>query len=205
MEMAKNKNLNDIAIRNHNTHFTRANLYVELANQTEQGLSNTLFLIATIFLGITSPLVSDVQGLAEGQKTILFMSWMLTAISILSGLVQIAINLDFFAKAFKLSNEQETIWANMPEDDKEFDLAVEKSDKKVDESKLQSTLIPLGIQATTMTFAIVLAIIVGGLTLFGIREPESSNDIKYIFSQQETYTKNSIGNCSSLGRKQYVR
>lgn len=163
--MAKNHN-RERAQRNHQSHFTRANLYVELANKTEQGLSNTLFLVATVFLGLTSPLVSDMQGLAEGLKVVLFISWVLTVTSIIAGLIQTVVNLNFFAKAFKLSNEQEGIWANMPEDEEEYDKIAAISDKKVDETELQSTLMPLGVQATCMVLAILLAMIVGGFALF---------------------------------------
>ncbi len=163
--VAKNSN-SERADRNHQSHFARANLYVGLANQTEQGLSNTLFLVATIFLGITSPLVSNIQSLAEGLKAVMFISWVFTITSIVAGLVQILVNLNFFAKAFKLSNEQEGIWANMPDDKKEYDRMVELSDKKVEETELQSSLIPLGVQTCCMVVAILLAMVVGGFALF---------------------------------------
>ena len=163
--MAKNDNLERSA-KNYNAHFTRANLFVGLANNTEQGLSNTLFLIATIFLGLTSPLVSDVQSLSEGHKVILFISWVFTIVSILAGLIQIAFNLKFFEWHFKLSNKQESIWAEMPSTDQEFDETVKKSDAEMAESPIQTTFIPLTIQAVTMVIAIILAMTVGGLALF---------------------------------------
>lgn len=163
--MAKNDNLERSA-RNYNAHFTRANLFVGLANNTEQGLSNTLFLIATIFLGLTSPLVSDVQSLSEGHKVILFISWVFTIVSILAGLIQIAINLKFFEWHFKLSNKQESIWSEMPSTNQEFDEAVKKSDAEMAESPIQTTFIPLTVQAVTMVIAIILAMTVGGLALF---------------------------------------
>ncbi len=106
------------------------------------------------------------QGLAEGLKVVLFISWVLTVTSIIAGLIQTVVNLNFFAKAFKLSNEQEGIWANMPEDEEEYDKIAAISDKKVDETELQSTLMPLGVQATCMVLAILLAMIVGGFALF---------------------------------------
>lgn len=151
---------------NYNAHFTRANLFVEMANKTEQGLSNSLFLIATIFLGLTSPLVSDIQQLPEGLKVVLFFSWVLTVISILAGLEQIRKNLKFFEERFKLSNEHEAVWAEMPSDEATFKKAIEATDKKEAKSEVQTTFAPLAVQAITMVAAIILAVIVGGLALF---------------------------------------
>lgn len=164
--MAKKNDYTKHSATNYNAHFTRANLFVEMANKTEQGLSNSLFLIATIFLGLTSPLVSDIQQLPEGLKVILFFSWVLTIISILAGLEQIRRNLKFFEERFKLSNEHEATWAEMPSDETTFRNAVTTTDKKEVESAVQTTFIPLATQAITMVVAITLAVIVGGLALF---------------------------------------
>jgi hypothetical protein len=187
MVAQKTNNL-ERSIRNYNAHFTRANLFVELANKTEQGLSNTLFLIATIFLGLTSPLVSDVQSLSEGLKVILFMSWILTVFSIMAGLWQIILNLQFLSSHFRASNEREAIWAEMPVEDGDFRKAVTLSDGIDRIQNQQTPFSALKGQAAFMIAAICLAIVVGGFALF-----QNNNDNQP--NNKHEYSRDRVSKC----------
>ena len=191
--MAKSDN-KERSIRNYNAHFTRTNLFVELANNTQQNLMNTLFLVATIFLGLTSPLVSDVQSLPGSLRLILFLSWILTILSIFSGLIQVIFDMLFLKDSFISSSKREGIWKDIPEEDGEFDTAIEQSNKIAKLHKVQSTFIPLILQAVFISIAMVLAIIVGGGVLFGYRElsPEKCPQYRPSFHTMRTQSKSNF-------------
>lgn len=163
------------SIRNKAGHFTRANIFVEFANNSEQNLSNTLFLIATIFLGLSSPLVSDIEIISGFAKGILFFSWVLTIFSIFFGLWQLLINIRFFEKSYKLFNKLEDLWSALPSKFVEYNKTLEKSEKLYKDYEFQTTFRPLILQAGCMIVAIILAVIVGVLSLLKSSAFESDN------------------------------
>jgi len=175
------------SIRNKSAYFDRANLFVELANSTEQHLTNNLILVATVFLGLSSPLVSNLSNLPSVGRTLLFISWAFTIISILFGFGQIYINIKFFEKSFKFQNRLEGIWSKLPSTQPEYNSVLRVSKELAKDNDTQSTFMPLILQALSMVLAIALAVTVGIIVLTNTGGHQTKSN--YIFDYYDQPTK----------------
>lgn len=166
-------------VRNKEHFFTRAGMWITEANETERHLSNILILVGTVFIGITSPLVSDLQSLSEGQKVVLLFSWVLAIFSILFGIAQLFINMKFFADNGKVDNEQESVWSEITYTKEQYQEVNKKSKSLSKKIGIQSSFTFLYLQIGSLFGAILLAILIGSLVFFtGSKNHTSSNSEK---------------------------
>jgi len=157
-------------------YFERANLWVTQANETERNISNTLILIGTIFLGISSPLVSDLKSLNESYKIALFVSWVFSIFSIICGLAQFYTNLKFFEKIAKGDNDNEGLWSEVTYTQTDYDRIRAKSDEINRNIVLTTPYKALKLQAVGLMIAIILAVLVGaGNFLFSSNQINSKS------------------------------
>lgn len=153
-------------VRNKEHFFARAGMWVTEANETERHLSNTLIAVGTVFIGITSPLVSDLQQLSEGQKVVIFFSWVLAVASIVFGLIQVFGNMRFFADNGKIDNDQEGLWSEITFTKEQYQEINKKSKNLSKKMKVQSSFTFLYLQIGSLLVAILLAMLIGSLVFF---------------------------------------
>lgn len=158
---SQNNNFLEKSIRNKFAHFTRANIFVEATNSTEQHLINNLILVATIFLGLTSPFISDLSVLSQTSRSLLFVSWMLTILSIIFGLYQVYTNIKFLRDAYRLDNKLESIWSSLPQTQSNYNTAMNVSREIQKDNKNQSSFIGLITQAMCLIIAMLITTIIG--------------------------------------------
>lgn len=154
------------SLHNRVSNAERTDIFVTTANQTQASLINALMLIAIVFLGATSPFISDLQSLSLGQKIFIFIGWTLTILSAISGFMQIIIDLKFFEKASQLFSNIEQIWSELPDNEKEYSTALDKTREEGEKVVVKSSMVFVYLQGSLLLIALIIFVVIGGVSLF---------------------------------------
>ncbi|OGH16755.1 MAG: hypothetical protein A3C30_00230 [Candidatus Levybacteria bacterium RIFCSPHIGHO2_02_FULL_40_18] len=150
-------------------HFIRANLYNEEVNKTEAAFRNLLFTFAIFLFTFTSPLFIEIKTLSEAERILLFLSWIFLLVSLLSGIVQIAIDIKYFFNGAERESKGEKLWSKAFISFDEYNETVKEDSKLYADFSPHSGLYALILQLAFLMLAFVLILSVASLLLFGSR------------------------------------
>lgn len=157
---------------NRERHFTRANLYNDSANHTQEGLRNLLVTIAVLLFTFTSPILTNKFGdssISLVVKTLLVISWATSFFSVVLGLIQVAVDVKFQLGSARRESEAERIWSKSLMTYGEYTKATDEASKLygLGFSDISNSA-PLVLQVGFLLFSFTLSIIAAGLVLFKV-------------------------------------
>lgn len=154
----------------------RTDIFVSTTNTTQASLINALLLIAIVFLGATSPFISDLQTLSIGQKIFIFIGWTLTIFSAICGFVQIIIDMKFFEKTSEVFSNIEQVWSELPGDEKEYSTALDKTREEGEKIAVKSSMLFVYLQGVLLLTALIIFVVIGGVSLFSNKNQDKYDD-----------------------------
>ncbi len=146
--------------------------WIELANQRQSEIIRQLLALSSVILPLSaSVIVLNIQ-LSQSDKILLLASWLLFLFSILSGLIQLLFDSDYFVKISRDSSKRESIWSDSS---KQFNKA-NREVEALGPVPGSSTTVPLYIQEISFCIALILLVIIGCRLLFTTRGSNSNTN-----------------------------
>lgn len=146
----------DINRRNQEKFGSAALFWIGLANQQLFELNKQLIGLAIVVLPLTASIIAVDLTLREFQKTLILISWVFLFISIISGFIQLFVDVLYFKYLSNDSSKRQEIW-------RRTDIKTEEKERATDalgKVKESSTHVPLYLQAFSIVFALILIMIV---------------------------------------------
>lgn len=102
--------LEDLRQRNKDLRVSNQHFLTKLSNDRESSLRNLLATLSIFLFTFSSPLFTDLKILNNYDKQLLKYAWLFLFGSIILGLIQGFIDMDFFEKGIERENKAEKLW-----------------------------------------------------------------------------------------------
>ena len=155
--------MNDIEYKwkNKESYSKRALFWIRLANEKIDELNRQLLGLSFLLLPLTASIAITNIPTKEFQKTLIIVSWFFLFFSIIFGLIQIAIDANYFKLLSRDSSRRESIWADFTQSISNL----ERKTKSLGYMQGSSTFVALCFQIFTIFIGILLIMIVAGTIL----------------------------------------
>lgn len=161
-------NEEEIRRRNKDTHLNSARYWVGLANQQSFEINKQFLTFAALLLTLSTSAIALVNAnsssnqLTDVDKVLLLASWVFLILSLISGIIQIVVDVKFFIYLCVDESKRERIWSQMGKSNE----TLNEEEQALGSTDKSSTFIPLILQGVFLTLAIVFLMTLGVTLLY---------------------------------------
>lgn len=162
-------NEEEIRQRNKDTHQKSARYWIGLANSQAFEINKQFLTFAALLLTLSTSIIAlnnpnnlNYFKLSEIEKAFLLIVWFFLIISLISGIIQIIVDVNFFVYLCRDEGKREATWSQLGKSIAQL----WDEEKAIGRTKKNSTFLPLILQGVFLSLAICFLIVIGIFILY---------------------------------------